>query len=213
MTYGDFKRRLARRLVHNQLSPVALDESLNSDFSDAAIEYLKDFCRSTDSIYVTLAALALAEDDQKIDLSQAVSGYKIYEPWEVYVNGTKRDRVNLFDINDENQASVSPGTPTSWAKVGFYQIIFNIPCSSGLTNNYVTGMADHPDISTDEQQLELSDYDIPAALDYVAAEFASDAASDELGLIIADRFRKRADKGVTMIKARNLAQRLHSINR
>ena len=209
MTWAELKLLVKNRLQFDGVSQQDINNTaIASAFDLRAILYLQSFMRDTYYIYEDRAALTLATNDRILNLlDPAKSAKAIYHPRKVWVNSSE---LQLYSISDQEQmyssAVVATGTPTTWASAQEGQIQFEVKCTSGFSNSFVSGWAKHPTISSDSQSLSVLDWDGLICSAYIAAAFAQPVVSSNAGLNRLQMYDKEAYEGAKEIKARNLAR-------
>lgn len=203
-TLASFKLLVKSKLSYLNMSWIDLSSIGDGTSFDAYCQlYLSQWCREAEEIFAFKQSLTLSLADQQVSL---LTTQRMHTVKDLFITSVKIEKLPFETLADKypTMISASNGTPTAWSQLPNYSIIFNKPCTSGLTC-YVSGWRDPAAITADTSTIEVPDAHVEGASTYVATQIAEPVANDAAGAARLERYRAKAMEALAMARAENRA--------
>lgn len=208
-TLQSFKVIVKSKLSYLNMSWIDLASIGDGTSFDAYCQlYLSQWCREAEEIFKFKSSVSLSAADQQ----KALTTQRMHTVKELWINNTKIERLPYEIMADKYPTviSASNGTPTAWCQLPNYNILFNVPCTSGLTC-YVSGWIDPAAITDETTSIEIPDGHVEGAATYVAVHLSEPVANDQAGAARLERYRAKALDALKSSRAENRAMMFGAI--
>lgn len=186
MTWSELKQTVALKGFVDQGSIADLETLTYGGPTDRLMQrYFQNYVMAAREVYVPVATLTLALNDQEFSLADPLNSNKpLFLVGRVWIGGTEVQAYDMHALqqNWPQNGTLVAGRPQGWAMLRDFRIFFNVPVSAAVaaeTGHRANGFASHPPIASDADTLQIAFTSEDVAADYVYLNLAQSVASSQ----------------------------------